>query len=161
MTDWKLINQALIAINWLKEINDPENANKTLLTILDENKESLFLKNERVLNAGVLIMAAYILFVYPREKEFSQLDISSIDISKFKITHEEGSNGSSSILCRRIRNSISHAKFEILHDSHMIKFHDDNLGKDKIEFEIPIVDFGTFLDNFILEVNKKTSSPSY
>ena len=42
----------------------------------------------------------------------------------------------------------------------MIKFHDDNLGKDKIDFEIPIVDFGTFLDNFILEVNKQTSSPS-
>ena len=100
MTDWKLLNQAMIGINWLKEINDAENARKTLLEILKENQASLFLKDERVLNVGVLIMATYILFVYPQQNEFDQLDFSQIDIGKFNITSQDGNNNDPKTLCR-------------------------------------------------------------
>ena len=160
MTDWKLINQAAIGINWLKEINEAGNIDKTLRQLIDENEASLFLKDERVLNNGVLMMAAYMLFIYPREKEFSSLDFSTIDISAFRITMEEGNNGNPNTLCRRIRNSISHGKFEVKHVQQIIKFRDEYKGQDKIEFEIHTVDFGNFIDHFILEVDKQVAGKS-
>ena len=157
MTDWKLINQAIIGVEWLKEINEASNADKTLRTILKENEERLFLKDERPLNTGVLMMAAYLLFVYPREQELLKLDFTSIDISNFNIVYEDSNNRNPQQLCRRLRNSISHAKFEIQHQKNMIVFHDDDKGKNRIDFEIGSVDFGTFINSFILEVNKQTA----
>lgn len=155
MTDWKLINQAIIGINWLKVINDAENADKTLIQLLKERQDVLYLKGERVLNTGVLIMAAYILFVYPRETEIDNLDFSQIDISRFKITAEDKNNQNPKKICRRLRNSIAHANFEVIHDKNLLKFSDEKNGSNKIEFEIGIVDFGTFIDNFTLEVNRQ------
>lgn len=157
MTDWKLLNQAMIGINWLKEISDEDNANKTSLEILKSKEVSLFIKDERVLNVGVLIMATYILFVYPQQKEFDQLDFSKIDISKFNITLQEGNNNDPKALCRRLRNSITHAKFEVLHKDQILKFKDDNNGTNRIEFEIETVSMGEFIDNFFLEVNRQRS----
>jgi hypothetical protein len=157
MTDWKLLNQASIGINWLKEINEAENAKKTLLEILTENKASLFIKDERVLNVGVLIMASYILFVYPQQAEFDQLDFSKVDISKFKITFQEKDNSDPKTFCRRLRNSIAHAKFIVMHKEQIIQFKDDNNGVNRIAFEIDTVSMGSFIDNFILEVNRQKS----
>ena len=156
MTDWKLLNQAAIGINWLKAISHEDNANKTLLEILESNQSSLFIKDERVLNVGVLMMASYVLFVYPQQTEFNQLDFSKIDISKFKITFPKGDNNDSETLCRRLRNSITHARFEVIHDEQVIKFKDEKKhGKDRIEFEIDTVSMGSFIDSFIREVNRQ------
>jgi len=139
----------------LKEINDEDNANKTLLEILENNQSSLFIKDERVLNVGVLIMASYVLFVYPQQTEFNHLDFSKIDISKFKITFQEGDNNDSETLCRRLRNSITHARFEVIHDDQVIKFKDEKHGKDRVEFEIDTLSMGSFIDSFIREVNRQ------
>ena len=105
------------------------------------------------MNAGVLIMAAYIFFVYPQQKEFDQLGFSKIDVTKFKITMEDNDISVPKTFCRRLRNLISHAKFEVIHDNHQIKFKDENNGANKIEFEIDTVSFGEFIDNSVLEVN--------
>ncbi|MFI5218252.1 MAG: HEPN family nuclease [Bacteroidia bacterium] len=155
MTDWRLINQAFIGINWLKIINDANNADRTLRELLHEREAAVYLPGERVLNIGVLMMACYILFVYVRENEYQTLDFAKIDISDFTINSQDGNNNASEQLCRRLRNAVAHSRFKVDHDHNLIIFNDERNGADRIEFQIGIVELGTFIDNFIIEVNNQ------
>ena len=85
MTDWSLVSKGLLGIYWLMECNRVENADLTLIELYSKNFAKKW-NNERLLNSGVLMMASYILFVYPQQADFDRIDFSEIDISKFKKT---------------------------------------------------------------------------
>jgi hypothetical protein len=152
MTDWRLINQAIIGINWLKEVNKIENADKTLVQPQREKSKLLYRENERILNVGVLMMACYIYFVYLREGELATFDFNKVDVSNFKINFQQRKHNTAKKICRRLRNSIAHSKFTVDHENNLIIFSDDKQGQDRIEFQSGIVELGIFIDNFVKEV---------
>jgi hypothetical protein len=148
MTDWNLINKGILGLKWIMECHDITNANKTLVELYGEKFAPTW-GSEGLFNTGVLMMSAYLFFVYPQQADFDKIDYNAIDISKFNIIHNEKPVKSNYDFCRRIRNSISHARFSINNETDTINFKDETtVGTNKIEFDINIVDFGTFVTDF-------------
>lgn len=154
MTNWNLVSKGLLGLYWIMECNKVKNANKTLADLYYSDFAQDW-NNERLLNSGVLMMASYLLFVYPQQADFDNIDFSQVDISKFKVTFQDIENLESKVFCKRLRNSISHAKFEINEMDHQIFFWDDNSGKNKIELNISSENFGKFIDDFAHLVNQQ------
>lgn len=155
MTDWKLISKGFLGIYWIMECNKTENAERTLIDVYSKHFGKDW-NGESLLNSGVLMMSSYLLFVYPQQADFDSIDFSVIDISKFKIIQQDGDNSKSKKFCGRLRNSISHSRFVVDEETNVINFKDNKPdGSDKIEFEIGVVDFGNFIDNFAHTVNEQ------
>ncbi len=155
MTDWKLVSKGLLGIYWIMKCNNTENAERTLIDVYSKDFAKEW-NGERLLNSGVLMMASYLLFVYPQQADFNTIDFSAIDISKFNIIQEDSDNSESKKFCRRLRNSISHSRFVVDEKANIINFRDEKGdGSDKIEVEIGEVDFGIFIDNFAHTVNRQ------
>jgi len=117
-------------------------------------------RNENIepLNVGTLFIATYLLFLYPRESEFKNIDINSIDISGFEIktqgskTYNESDN---EYLIRRIRNSIAHGNFTIGQNL-IIRFEDDNKqNSNPFATEILLSKFGSFINDFMFNLKPK------
>ncbi len=90
--------------------------------------------------------------MYPQQSEFESLDYSSIPTDKFNVT--VGKTEGSKYLCRRIRNSLAHAQFQM--SNGFFRFEDRNpCGGDKFKAEIEIVHFGDFLNEFFHESKKQ------
>ena len=155
MTDWNLVSKALLGINWITECNKVENIDKTLREVWGKN----FAENhngERLLNTGVLMMAAYILFVYPRENYLDDINFDLISIDDFKIISQDNNNDDSKTLCTRLRNSVAHGNYTVSDVKEEVTFRDERQnGTNKIEFKIHIVKFGKFITNFAFEVNQQ------
>lgn len=62
-----------------------------------------------LINPGLVLAACYIYFVYPRETALEEVDLSSLDTSGFELAEQIAPLD----LIRRIRNSLSHGRFEI------------------------------------------------
>ncbi|GLQ32744.1 hypothetical protein [Litoribrevibacter albus] len=142
-TDWNILIQGYMSLIWCQESTKPENQNKKVSELLSEFQK----RNNGVLplNIGSMLSAAYICFMYPQQSEFDELDFSAIDTSCFSI--KLGKKNDSKYICRRIRNSLAHAHFEIFNSS--FRFLDQtSQGKDRFEAEIKIKDFGSFLNDF-------------
>lgn len=155
MTDWKLVSKGLLGIHWIMESNKAENADLTLINLYND-KFGKDWKGERLLNSGVLMMASYLLFVYPQQADFEKINFSIFDTSKFNILNQENDNSDNKKFCIRLRNSISHARFIVHEDRNIINFKDNKPdGSDTIEFEIDLIDFGIFIENFAHSVNKQ------
>jgi len=155
MTDWNLISKGLLGIYWIMECNRIENADRTLIDVYSKQFASKW-NNERLLNSGVLMMSSYLLFVYPQQADFENIDFTEIDISNFKIISQESDHADNKKFCRRLRNSISHAHFAVDETRNIINFKDNRPdGTDKIEFEIGLVEFGEFIDDFAHIVNSQ------
>jgi len=150
MIDWNLVSDGILAIEWLAETNSVENSNKKILDLWKEKFHPKY-PGARLFNNGVLIMASYLLFIYIKENEYINFDYSNINTSEFEIIKEDNPHKTSKSICRRIRNSISHGRFEIKDN---IIFFEDSLkdGTDYINFKIGTVNFGEFISNFINEV---------
>ena len=74
--------------------------------------------------------------MYPQQSEFESLDYSSIPTDKFNVT--VGKTAGSKYLCRRIRNSLAHAQFQM--SNGFFRFEDGNpCGGDKFKAEIEII----------------------
>ncbi|MBN1931019.1 MAG: hypothetical protein JW786_05340 [Desulfobacterales bacterium] len=143
----------------------------------DNNKSSvqnLFLKtaNKRrwsIINPGMILASAYSYFVFGQEKGFlnNYPDDTLVFLSKFKVTHanniddKEYQKKSEYDKCkyikRRLRNSIAHCKYSLLNKNSdgkirndgdlLFNFKDDRYGKQKVEFEIDLPDFGNIVES--------------
>lgn len=155
MTDWKLVSKGLLGIYWIMKCNNIENAGRTIIDVYTEDFAREW-NGERLLNSGVLMMASYLLFVYPQQADFDSIDFSAIDISIFNTIQQDSDNSESKKFCRRLRNSISHSRFVVDEETNIINFKDEKRdGSDKIEVEIGVIDFGIFIDNFAHIVNRQ------
>lgn len=155
MTDWNLVSKGWLGIYWIMLSNNGENAKKTMETVYAEHCANDW-PHERLLNPGVLMMASYLLFVYPQQADFDNIDYSEIDVSDFKIIAQQNNHSNTEEFCRRLRNSIAHARFSVDEFKQIIYFHDfDWKGNNRIEFEIGFVEFGLFIDKFAHIINEQ------
>lgn len=157
MTDWNLIIEGNLSLLWIQETLNPINKNKTIDEVLKEFKVRN--KNIDPLNVGTLFMATYLLFLYPRESEFKNIDINSIDISGFEIKiqgSKPNNESDNEYLIRRIRNSIAHGNFTIEHNL-IIRFEDNNMqNSNPFVTEILLSKFGSFINDFMFTVKEQT-----
>jgi len=129
----------------------PDNQEKTLRQLLQEF--SVKYSNVSPLNIGSLLMASYILFVYPRQAEFDATDFSKIETSKF-VVHQGTANSDKKRFCSRIRNGLTHGRFVITGDE--IELCDQkNNGSDQFRSTIRVCDFGDFINGFMHEVKNQ------
>ena len=149
-TDWNILLQGYLSLIWCQDSMSPNNQDKKVSNLLKEFKS----KNEETepLNMGSLLSAAYICFMYPQQAEFETLDFTKISIEKFSVSL--GNFGDSKYLCRRIRNSLAHVRFEILNGVFIFKDQKPD-GSDKFEATITYKDFGDFLNSFFHEAKKQ------
>jgi hypothetical protein len=75
--DWNLIIQGNISLLWIQECLNLANGGKAINELLKDFRA----KNDNchILNVGTVFMAAYILFVYPKESDFINSDLTSIN----------------------------------------------------------------------------------
>ena len=97
-----------------------------------------------LINPGLVLAAAYIYFLYPKETAIHRLNLDSLDTSAFRLDHPMPTKD----LLRRLRNSLAHGRFEI-NDSGRFEFQDQRHdGSDAFRAWIDLRDFGDFVDNF-------------
>ncbi|WP_409526522.1 HEPN family nuclease [Nitrincola sp. MINF-07-Sa-05] len=145
-TDWNVLIQGYLSLMWCQDSIAPENQDKKLSVLLGEFQN----KNEGItpLNIGSLLSSAYICFMYPQQTEFENLNFESISADNFSIIY--GRDGDAKYRCRRIRNSLAHARFQV--SKEMFIFEDqDPRGNDKFKATIKACHFGDFLNNFFHE----------
>ena len=155
MTDWNLIIQGNISLIWLQKCLENENNNIPLDKLLKDYKENN--ENIQLINPGVLMMAAYLLFLYPKESEIIKSDYNDIDFNIFKV-HIKGvkrtEESEKQYFTRRIRNSIAHSSWHI--QGNNIVFKDENYknqkNKNEFSIEIELPKFGEFINSFMLSL---------
>lgn len=151
-TDWEFINRGLLCIKWMMESNKEENIYKTICE-LHKEKINPFWPQGRLLNDAFLLMSSFILFIYPLENDFDNIDPKNLDFSKFHIMKDlKNDFQDKKRFLKRIRNGIAHSNFKI--EDSILTIEDYNNSKQNyIQFYIPIVEFGLFIDQFSHEVN--------
>jgi len=153
MTDWNLIIQGNISLLWIQECLEKENSDKTIDELLKDFKS----KNENcdILYHGTLFMATYLMFLYPKESELTNINIEDIDIAQFQIstlgTKANNEETDKAYLLRRIRNSIAHGNFKI--EQNNIEFKDNNKSNCNL-FEAKI-SIGNFINDFMYKAKKE------
>ncbi|MCD4792418.1 MAG: hypothetical protein K8R54_04235 [Bacteroidales bacterium] len=156
MTDWNLIIQGNISLLWIQETLKPENRNKTINELLIDFKNEY--EQTEPLNIGTLFMATYLLFLYPRESEIININISKAQISDFYIKtkgNKQSNETENEYFIRRLRNSIAHGNF-IIDTDLKIKFEDNNKSKSNLFVaEIHLPKFGKFINEFMLEAKNQ------
>jgi hypothetical protein len=145
-TDWNILLQGYLSLIWCQNSMAPEDQNKKVSDLLLEFQNA----NEGVnpFNIGSVLSAAYICFMYPQQTEFDNLNFQRISTEKFSITL--GNDGDAKYRCRRIRNSLAHARFQIINGLFVFKDQKTN-GSDKFEITIKVEHFGAFLNDFFHE----------
>jgi len=107
---------------------------------------------------GLLLMAAYIQFVVPKQTEVADYSTYNLDISDFKILKWEKDNDDkklkSSAIFRRIRNSIAHARVKFASEKSFLL--SDGPPQNKpfkatFEAEIEMKHFGKFLNTIMIK----------
>jgi len=107
-----------------------------------------------LINPGLVLAACYIYFVYPREA-IESIDLSGIDLSSFRISPQIGPNE----VLRRLRNSLSHGRFEI-DEAGIFTFREHKAdGTDLSVVQVHFADLGTFVDAFGRRACDKFRSP--
>ncbi|MBN2375539.1 MAG: hypothetical protein JXD22_04005 [Sedimentisphaerales bacterium] len=150
-TNWDLIVQGSISLLWCQWSKKPENKDRSMGEVLEEFKEKY--SNVEPLNIGTLLMASYILFVYPQQAEFDKADFSHIDTDKF-IVHYGTQNTEKKRFCSRIRNGLTHGRFTVNGDQ--IELCDKKAdGTDQFRSTIYVGDFGNFINGFMHEIKNQ------
>jgi hypothetical protein len=149
-TDWEIVINGMKTIHLIKVLNEEESIDKTMRQILEET--FLDLKDYRVLNNGVLMMAAYLQFAYLQETEFNEIEFDKFDFSDFDISFPTTLILNKDI-AKKIRNSIAHGRYKFIKNDELY-FENYNENDYKITFKatIPIVKFGDFINQFALDV---------
>lgn len=149
-TDWNLLVQGYLSLNWCQESMRTSNQNKSVLSLLSEFRN----KNDGIppLNIGSMLSAAYLCLMYPQQSELQKMNFSKIDSSCFVVV--QGKSGKSKYICRRIRNSLAHARFKIT-DGLFVFFDQKPDGTDRFTAEIKIESFGEFLNGFFFEAKSQ------
>jgi hypothetical protein len=153
-TNWDLVEKGWLGVEWIIRSNDIKNADKTLKDLYGEQIAPNW-NGERLFNEGVLMMASYLLFVYPIERDFDKIDPTSLEFSDFTILTDVLNQFQSDklLFLKRIRNSIAHARYNI--KNNVITMSDFNQQHtNNIEFSIGLVNFGIFIQKFAVELRK-------
>lgn len=156
--NWDLVIDGMKSIHLLRACNNlPEKygddaIHKTIGKVWTDTYKGADLTH-RLLNPSVLMMAAYLYFVYPKES-LKEIDLTNISIENFTII--KGSYKDKNNFLHRLRNSIAHAKYQLLGERLIFQdYHKTPTEKKFIEFDIDIVKFGAFLEQFRLEVYRQ------
>ena len=144
-TDWNLVTQAQISIGWL--FRSAQDENKTLSEYRNESE------NCEIINPGILMAYAYIVFVYPKETALEAVDVGCLDLSKFSI--EPNGDLKPKDVVRRLRNSIAHGRFTVSSEAKIILEDNCKCGKDPFKATISCGDFGAFVQSFCAQARKK------
>ena len=150
-TDWDIVVNGMKTVHLLKVIDEKENINKTMREILYENSQ--FITNDyKILNKGVLMMAAYLQFVYIEETEFDRIKFDDFDFRDFIIEYSAKEINNKHI-ANKLRNSISHGRFKFI-ENDLLRIEDCDISDKEINFKatIHIVNFGKFIDDFALKM---------
>ena len=146
VTNWGIVKSGMQAIHLLKVLNEPSSLNKTMGQLLNETYTDY--TDLRILNKGVLMMAAYLQFVYLDETVFNKIPFNEYDFSDFIIefSSDEINNN---YIAKKLRNSISHGRFKFI-ENDLLYIEDCNFSTEEINFKatIQIVKFGKFIDDF-------------
>ena len=103
-----------------------------------------------LINPGTVLAACYIYFVYPKETASEGIDLSSLDTSGFRLSAEIKPLD----LIRRIRNSLSHGRFEI-DDGGVFTLRDQSAsGTKPFETRIHFSHLGEFAEQFAMLILK-------
>jgi hypothetical protein len=97
-----------------------------------------------LINPGLVLAACYIYFVYPKETAIEHVNLSQLDISKFTLS----SPITPSNLVRRLRNSLSHGRFEIDDKGIFTFFDQQKSGLVDFEAKIHFGSLGEFVQEF-------------
>ncbi len=98
-------------------------------------------------------MAAFILFVYPQQTEFEQVDFGRINIDGFHV-HEGTPTSNPKRFCSRIRNGLSHGRFRLA-DGQIELTDQKRDGSDSFCTTISVGKFGDFINQFMLEAKNQ------
>ncbi|GEM_PF-1398007 len=157
-TDWNLVVKTDLIVGWLNDLGREENQNKTIEQMINEYKEKY--EGTTPFDFSIAFAASYLLFVYPQQTEYENLNVEKIDISSFRIRKQGDPprKGDTKKFFRRIRNSLTHAHFKI--ENETIIFNDFDFDKnatiiDEFEAEISIVDYIKFFRDFMFVVKDK------
>jgi hypothetical protein len=97
-----------------------------------------------LINPGLVLAACYIYFVYPKETALMGVDLSSLNTSGFKLAEEIAPVE----LVRRIRNSLSHGRFEIDDEGFFTLRDHSATGTNSFETKIHFSQLGEFAEQF-------------
>ena len=153
-TNWDFVEKGWLGVEWIIRSNDAKNSDKTLKDLYFEQIAPNW-NGERLFNEGVIMMAAYLLFVYPIERDFNKINLSNLEFSDFTIIVDKLNlfQTNKLLFLKKIRNSIAHARYEI--KNNIITMSDSNSqNSNNIEFIIGLVNFGIFIQNFSVELRK-------
>lgn len=127
---------------------NPSNRAKTLATLLDEFHSQY--QNVPPLNIGSLLMAAYILFVYPQQSEFENMNFDTVSINDFTVATGTPTTQKRRF-CSRIRNALAHGRFTVCDG--LITMSDQRQdATDRFEARISVINFGKFINGFMQTV---------
>ncbi len=150
MTPWNqkkgLIYSGNVSLWWLFTTANADNKNKKLGELLNSHIEKTGMP---IITPGLLLMAAYLQFVFPKESKIADFKKLSLNTEDFKVKKwikdkKDRKLGDPMALFRRIRNSISHANLKVK-EGNILAFKDIFKGSEVFEAEIGMVGFGNFL----------------
>ena len=142
------------SVRWLSKCCEAPKGSELYRCVQDFSKSLNF--PFPLLNPGILMAYAYIEFVYPweafKEKRENQNEIArSIDFNNLRVI-KKGLNrkklDDNVYLLSRIRNSISHARFEIEPNLDIVFNDEDKKKEDIFKAKIPCRDFGNLVQEY-------------
>ncbi|MDA1675403.1 hypothetical protein [Bacillus cereus group sp. TH152-1LC] len=147
LDDLSLMILGKISLSWIQECLNPANKDEKVGDLLEKFQKNN--NNASIGNQSIILMAAYLFFVYPKEKDFKIGDYSFVDASKFNVS-SWGKKRGKYHLCRRIRNALAHSSVHIDENGQMT-FEDTNPYDETDVFKctISVGDFGTFIEKFM------------
>nr|WP_234823530.1 HEPN family nuclease [Bacillus thuringiensis] len=149
LADLSIMFQGNISLKWIQECKNPENENKKVGDLVSEFEKNN--NNFDLFNSSIILMASYLFFMYPKEKDFKIVDYKSVDTSKFNVLKCEKKKElrDSKYICKRVRNALAHSNVHIA-ENMLITFEDDNPQKtDYFKCTISHTDFGEFINAFL------------
>tara|TARA_B100000609_G_C16941468_1_gene294353 strand:- start:112 stop:570 length:459 start_codon:yes stop_codon:yes gene_type:complete len=136
--DWNLVVQAQIAIEWIfKSQSSKDIYLRTAVAKYREENE-----NCELVNPGLLMAYAYIVFVYPRETIIKEIDEGKLDFSDFDVLVGH-------ISVRRIRNAIAHGRFSFSKKAILTLTDNNRKRNNPFKASISAGKFGIFLQSFV------------
>lgn len=152
LEDLSIMFQGNLSLLWLQECINPKNENKKVGDLLREFQKGN--DDIEIINSSLLLMASYLFFMYPKEKDLEYVDYKLVDTSKFNVLEckEKKELRDNYYICRRVRNALAHSNVHIAENG-LITFEDDNRKKtDYFKCTIPRTDFGKFINAFLFGI---------
>ena len=151
-----IITQVRINLNFLAAFTEESKTNKAIKDFFDRWQKSIGCNKKEpysLLNQGVILTSLYGLIVYPKEIFFNNIPATPIENLKEekwgKISIEKCPQEDKNLrgIIRRIRNSLSHARFTIYENLNFT--FEDGKCKDNTIIVFRIDDLQKFIVSFI------------